>query len=526
MLTIRSRTHEGGTIPSSDRQNQHQHQHKHQHQYYDGDNGNGNDCDERNNNDKRKTKKNGSSDVLSSYFRRFTIQWRLFKFRSKIVFALITLMILQHVVFGIWDQFFYQIGGVVGNDDNNNDDTTININSIIEKEHIYPSSSSSSSSISTFAVVINTYRRPERLRQTVQHYAETCGRRYNVGQVFVIWADQETEPPESGESFFSSSSDENKNNYNTYKNNNNNNNNDKLLLRGNNKNETISNRRVTVEVLQKSKDSLNARFEPIPQLQSTSVFMVDDDIRVACPSLLLAFQAWQQHPDSMVGYYPRLAAAPSSTSTSTLTLTTSNSILIGDRASGSISTSGQAQQQQQLVYHAWPIIYWRQKFNIVLTKASFLHSKYLELYTNDASFPKEIKDHVDRHMNCEDIAMSMLVANYTKHNNNNGDAKSSSSTKTKTTKKTTTSARPIYVEGQVSDVGLFGGISSGTGHFATRSDCLTQLTDIFRSKGWGSPLEDEFNLVASSWIRHAPGFWWQSGPSNIFEWLGLANCFS
>ena len=89
-----------------------------------------------------------------------------------------------------------------------------------------------------------------------------------------------------------------------------------------------------------------------------------------------------------------------------------------------------------------------------------------------------------------------------------------------------TSARPYYVEGKVSDVGLFGGISSGTGHFATRSDCLTQLSDIFRSKGWGSPLEDEFDLVASSWVKHSPGFWWQYGPSNVFEWFGLANIFS
>ncbi len=360
-----------------------------------------------------------------SAYRRFQLQWRLFTLTFRGRFLILALWILSMLVLRIWDQCFYQTGGFGGQP----------------------------SSPSTFAVVINTFRRPERLQQTVRHYADTCGRNYAVGQVFVVWADQETDPPASGDSFFESPP-----------------------LRGTGTNET---NRVTVEILKKSKDSLNARFEPIPNLETTSVFMVDDDIRVDCVSLKTAFSAWQNHPNSMVGYYPRLAAPPRS----------------------------QAKDPNQLVYHAWPMVYWRQKLNIILTKASFLHSKYLELYTNDDSFPREIKDHVDKHRNCEDIAMSMLVANYTKY-----------------TEKIP--ACPLYVEGSVSDVGLFGGISSGSGHFATRSDCLTQLTAIFRSEGWDPPLETQFSLGASSWVQHSPGFWWQSSPSNGFEWLGLVNVFS
>jgi hypothetical protein len=171
-----------------------------------------------------------------------------------------------------------------------------------------------------------------------------------------------------------------------------------------------------------------------------------------------------------------------------------------------------------LIYHTWPVVYWRQKFNFVLTKASFLHSKYLSLYTNDETCPREIKDYVDRHMNCEDIAMSMLVANYTKYqsatllkkNQNSADA-------------TSFVAPPIYVEGKVSDLGLFGGISTGSGHMVTRSECLTQLTAIFQSKGWGSPFEQDFELRQNSYVHHAPGFWWQSNPSNVFEWFSFAN---
>ena len=390
------------------------------------------------------------STIGSAYLQRFQIRWRLSTVYFKIGFIIATLWILSVLFLRIWDFSFYRIG---------------------EQQRQLPSSSSLPPS--TFAVVINTFRRPERLEHTVQHYAKTCGRKYNVGQVFVVWADQETDPPPSGNVLFLDD-------------------NNSAPLRGGSTNTTIN--QVSVEILKKAKDSLNARFEPITQLETTSVFMVDDDIRVDCSSLQMAFRAWQQHPNSMVGFYPRLSSSPRSGFPATDT------------------------KQNQFVYHAWPMVYWRQKFNIILTKASFLHSKYLELYTNDVSFPKEIKEHVDMHRNCEDIAMSMLVANYTKYQNSNKNNNNA--------KMTALPARPFYAEGRVSDVGLFGGISSGTGHFATRSDCLTQLTDILRSKGWGSPLEDEFDLGPSSWVQHSPGFWWQSSPSNIFEWFGLANIIS
>jgi hypothetical protein len=237
---------------------------------------------------------------------------------------------------------------------------------------------------------------------------------------------------------------------------------------------SVKNNRAEVHVLQKAKDSLNSRFEPIEQLQSSAVFMVDDDLRVDCTSLLHAFHAWNAHPDSMVGYYPRLASTPRRDPTS-----------------------------EELIYHTWPVVYMQHKFNFVLTKASFLHSKYMDLYSGD-QFPQAIRDHVDQGKNCEDIAMSMLVANYTKY-------------------KLGAPASPIYVEGSASDRGVIGGISSGPGHMTTRSECLTKLTAIFKEKGWGSPLDYEVPLGRYSWIQHAPGFWWQYRPVNLFEWGAFAN---
>lgn len=357
--------------------------------------------------------------------RRFKHQFILLPGKSKVMISLTMVVLWQHIMFSLWDQLFYQTG-LLG-------------------DQVTPTSSSTEM---YFAVAINTYRRPDMLREAVQHYAETCGRETGVSQVFVIWAEQTSHIP-SSDSFFDNH------------------------LRG----QTVSNRS-SVYVLKKEKDSLNSRFEPIPQLETDAVFMVDDDLRVACPSLRNAFQAWKAHPDSMVGYYPRLASPPRGESSS-----------------------------KQLVYHTWPVVFWKQSFNLVLTKASFLHSKYLELYTNDQLFPRAVKDHVDKHMNCEDIAMSMLVANYTKY-------------------QTGIPAHPIYVEGSVSDKGLMGGISTGSGHMTTRSDCLTQLTAIMDQQGWGSPLDYQVPLRPNSWIQHAPGFWWQYRPSNVFEWLAFANTFT
>ncbi len=382
-------------------------------------------------------------------------RWRLMTVGSKVGSVVVALLIVQHVLLGVWDAWFYQTG--------------------LETDGPKGGVSASSSE-TNFAVVINTYKRPERLRQAVQHYADTCGRKYRVGQVFVVWAEQGVEVPEPS-SFFERRNDSSLRSWTS-------------ANRG-----TRPHNRSEVRVLKKDRDSLNSRFEPIDDLRTTSVFMVDDDLRPSCPSLLLAFQAWKAHPDSMVGYYPRLASPPL-------------------RAGAGPSTD--------LVYHAWPTVHWRHSLNFVLTKASFLHSRYLALYTSEAGFPQAVRDHVDRHKNCEDIAMSMLVANYTRYRASLSSSTSSSST----TAGPALPARPIYVEGQVSDLGLFGGISTGSGHMSTRSDCLTELTKIFVARGWGPPLDYEYSLGGSSWIRHSPGLWWQYRPSNVFEWFGLANTFS
>jgi Glycosyl transferase family 64 domain len=235
-------------------------------------------------------------------------------------------------------------------------------------------------------------------------------------------------------------------------------------------------------------NSLNSRFLPIPDVHDMAVFMVDDDIRVDCRSLKTAFSAWKANPSSMVGFYPRLAE-------------------------WDLSDDGKRHIRappERFVYQSWPKVYWRQRMNFILTKACFLHSHYMSVYSDPNQHPVEILEYVDKYFNCEDVAMSLLVANITKPSDGTPNG---------------LPARPIYVEGSVSDKGLFNGISTGTGHMARRSACLSDLSNIYEKKGWGLPLDREFSLQKSSWRRHAPGFWWHYRPSNVFEWFALSNVF-
>lgn len=54
---------------------------------------------------------------------------------------------------------------------------------------------------------------------------------------------------------------------------------------------------------------------------------------------------------------------------------------------------------------------WTNEISMVLTGAAFMHKYWSFLYTT--YMPSEIKNWVDEHMNCEDIAMNFLVANIT-----------------------------------------------------------------------------------------------------------------
>ena len=56
-------------------------------------------------------------------------------------------------------------------------------------------------------------------------------------------------------------------------------------------------------------------------------------------------------------------------------------------------------------YHSWWYVWWTGRYSMVLTKAAIFHADYLRLYTSE--MPQPVRDYVDRHMNCEDLAMQV-----------------------------------------------------------------------------------------------------------------------
>jgi glucuronyl/N-acetylglucosaminyl transferase EXT2 len=169
-------------------------------------------------------------------------------------------------------------------------------------------------------------------------------------------------------------------------------------------------------------DSLNNRFKEIKDLETDAVFSIDDDVIFPCPSVEFAFDVWQSAPDAMVGFVPRVHWVDS---------------LNGD--------------DNKFRYGGWWSVWWTGTYSMVLSKAAFFHKKYFALYTNE--MPSSIREFVTKNRNCEDIAMSFLVAN-------------------------ATGAPPIWVKGKIFEIGSTG-ISSLGGHSERRSECVNIFTSVY-----------------------------------------------
>ncbi|BBN04566.1 hypothetical protein Mp_3g05750 [Marchantia polymorpha subsp. ruderalis] len=238
-----------------------------------------------------------------------------------------------------------------------------------------------------YTVLINTWKRYELLKKTVAHYS-SCS---NVDAVNVIWS--EPQPPTKELH-------------------------SKLT-------EVTERNQVEVRFNINKVDELNNRFKPIAGIRTDAVFSVDDDLVIPCPTMDLAFSVWLSAPRSMVGFVPRMHWPKQS--------------------------DAQKHGREEYTYGGWWSVWWTGTYSMILTKASFLHKDYLDLYTN--TMPSSILNFVKHERNCEDIAMSFLVANVT-------------------------NASPLWVKGEVHEIGSTG-ISSLSGHTQHRTDCMNYFVEIF-----------------------------------------------
>ncbi|CAM9358382.1 unnamed protein product, partial [Ectocarpus sp. 13 AM-2016] len=289
-----------------------------------------------------------------------------------------------------------------------------------------------------FTVLVNTFERPRQMEEAVRHYAK-CPR---VESVRVAWSEP-SPPPDTTTS--------------------------PLLF----------DHPRPVRIHAYPTTSINNRFIPPSNLMTEAVFVVDDDIAVPCKHLLSAFNTWQQHPDTLVGFFPR-----------------SHSYQPPPPAAEAKADEGNGNWEY---LYFWRVL-WSMEYSIVLTKAAFVHAKYLELYSSgggegggvdgfggggitamqelrrDGSAGSawgeaivramvKTRAYVDSHRNCEDIAMQMAVTSVS-------------------------GLPPVAAFAPVVDIGLFGGISTGEGsgkwwqapHAKKRSRqcrCLADLREIF-----------------------------------------------
>lgn len=240
-----------------------------------------------------------------------------------------------------------------------------------------------------YTVLINTWKRNSLLKQSVAHYASCQG----TDAIHVVWS--ENDPPSFKLREYLR----------------------QVVLK---KSQTAHKPNFRFDL--NEEDNLNNRFKPIEDLRTDAIFSVDDDVIVPCRTLDFAFTVWQTAPRTMVGFVPRVHWPD------------------GER-------SGLVHYE----YGGWWSVWWTGTYSMVLSKASFFHKKYLELYTY--KMPSSIHDYISRARNCEDIAMSLLVANVS-------------------------GAPPIWVKGKIYEIGS-SGISNLKGHGDTRNRCLNDFVSLY-----------------------------------------------
>ncbi|KAL3650244.1 GDP-mannose transporter [Castilleja foliolosa] len=249
----------------------------------------------------------------------------------------------------------------------------------------YAASSPSSPPGKGYTLLINTWKRYDLLKQSISHYASCPG----LDSVHIVWS--EPNPPSEPLVNFLNH-----------------------VVNSNSKH----GREIELKFDINKEDSLNNRFKEIKNLKSDVVFSIDDDIIFPCPTVELAFSVWRSAPDAMVGFVPRVHWV--------------------DKSEGN---------EEKYTYSGWLSVWWTGTYSIILSKAAFFHKKYLSMYTYE--MPSSIREYVTKNRNCEDIAMSFLVAN-------------------------ATGAPPIWVKGNIFEIGSTG-ISSLGGHNERRTECVNRF---------------------------------------------------
>ena len=130
-----------------------------------------------------------------------------------------------------------------------------------------------------------------------------------------------------------------------------------------------------LQVISTSANKLSNRFFPYNEIKTEAVLAIDDDIiMLTSDEIEFGYQVWREFPDRIVGFPSRLHVW---------------------------TENGKLKYESE----------WKNDISIVLTGAAFYHNYFNHLYTY--KMPGDIRDWVNEHMNCEDIAMNFIATNHT-----------------------------------------------------------------------------------------------------------------
>lgn len=184
---------------------------------------------------------------------------------------------------------------------------------------------------------------------------------------------------------------------------------------------------VPVRIRVEKQNSLNNRFKVDPSIKTRAVLELDDDIMMTCDDVERGFRVWREHPDRIVGFYPRLIDG------------------------------------SPLKYRDEKYARTHRGYNMILTGAAFIDSRLaFERYWSEEA--KEGRELVDKYFNCEDVLLNFLYAN------------ASSS-------RTVEYVKPAWAI----DTSKFSGaaISRNTKvHYQIRTDCLAKFSEKYGSLAW------------------------------------------
>lgn len=200
---------------------------------------------------------------------------------------------------------------------------------------------------------------------------------------------------------------------------------------------TVTKHGVTVRYRKPDHDSLNEKLRPDPDFKTQAILLSDDDVYYEADDLEFVFQSWRKF-----GQYRLVGALPRC------------SIYHSDKTWHYTFCKDEKEEEKH--------------YSMILTNLCFTHIAFLGYYWSNNSDIIKIREYVDDHFNCEDIALNFLASNLTGWG-------------------------PLEANGfkRYYNFEPAVGISRKPGHLKARSQCLNDFADIV---GY-MPLVDETSHI-------------------------------